>query len=252
MTAQPIVDVAADANALARRVADWLVDQIAATQGRFALSLSGGSTPKRLYTLLANTPYRERIPWQRLNLFWGDERVVPPDHPDSNYRMAREAMIAHVPIPPDQVHPIPTALSPPEAAIAYERTLKSFYGAETLDPARPLFNLTLLGLGPDGHTASLFPGTSALDERKAWVVSVVGAKPEPRITLTFPLIESSLAVAFLVAGAEKRAVVTRLRQGDAALPAARVKAAGELRWFLDHAAAGAPNGSIGNVRHESG
>lgn len=237
MTAQPIIEVAADAEALARRVADWLVDRIAATQGYFALNLSGGSTPRRLYQLLATPTYRERIPWQRLHLFWGDERFVPPDYPDSNYRMAREAMITHVPIPPDQVHPIPTAPSPQEAAASYERTLKDFYGAATLDPARPLFNVTFLGLGPDGHTASLFPGTSALTERSVWVMPVVGAKPEPRITLTLPVIASSAAVAFLVSGIEKSAVVARLKQRDPALPAARVETAGELWWFLDRAAA---------------
>lgn len=237
MTAQPIIDVAADGDALARRVADWLVGRIAAAQGRFALSLSGGSTPKRLYELLASSPYRERIPWQRLHLFWGDERFVPPEHPESNYRMAREAMIAQVPIPPDQVHPIPTVPSPQAAAAAYERTLKDFYGGEMIDPERPLFDVTLLGLGPDGHTASLFPGTPALDERTAWAVPVIGVKPEPRITLTFPVIASSAAVAFLVAGGGKSSMVTRLRQGDPALPAARVRAAGELRWFLDRAAA---------------
>lgn len=237
MTEGAIIEVAAGAASLACRLADWLVDRVAGTRGPFALSLSGGSTPKRLYTLLASPAYRKRIAWQRLHLFWGDERYVPPDHPDSNYRMAREAMIAHVPIPADQVHPIPTAPSPEEAAAAYERTLKTFYGAEALDPARPLFQVTLLGLGPDGHTASLFPGTASLDEHRAWAVPVAGARPEPRITLTLPVIASSDTVAFLVAGADKYPVIERLRRGDPALPAARVHAARELRWFLDRAAA---------------
>ena len=238
MTPQPIVDIAADAEAVGRRAADWLVARVAEAPGRIALNLSGGSTPKRLYTLLAGPPYRDRIPWQRLHLFWGDERFVPPDHPDSNFRMAREAMIDHVPIPPDQVHPIPTSPSPGEAAAAYERALMAFYVAETLDPARPLFDVTLLGLGADGHTASLFPGTSALEERTAWVMSVIGAHPEPRITMTFPVLASSNAVAFLVTGAEKRDALRRLRSGDPAIPAARVGAARERRLFVDRAAAG--------------
>jgi 6-phosphogluconolactonase len=237
MKRNPTVDVAADAEALARRAAEWLVERMTASDGPFALSLSGGSTPRGLYALLASPPYRHRIPWQRLHLFWGDERYVPPHHPDSNYGMARTAMIAHVPIPSHQVHPIPTSPSPQAAATAYEQTLRDFYKADVLDPARPLFNVTLLGLGPDGHTASLFPGARVLNEQTAWVAAVVGAKPEARITLTFPAIASSGAVAFLAAGTDKHPVIERVRQGDRALPAARVKAAGELRWFLDHAAA---------------
>jgi 6-phosphogluconolactonase len=241
MKRNPTIDVAADAEALARRAAEWLVDRMTASDGPFALSLSGGSTPRGLYALLASPPYRDRIPWQRLHLFWGDERYVPPDHPDSNYGMARTAMIAHVPIPSHQVHPIPTSPSPEAAAAAYEQTLRDFYKADVLDPARPLFNVTLLGLGPDGHTASLFPDDRALDEQAAWVAAVVGAKPEARITLTFPAIASSGAVAFLVAGAEKHPTIARVCRGDQALPAARIEAAGELRWFLDRAAASGNN-----------
>lgn len=237
MRAGAKIEVEADAESLARRLADWLTDRIAGTRGPFALNLSGGSTPKRLYTLLATPAYRERIPWLRLHLFWGDERYVPPDHPDSNFRMVREAMIAHVPISPDHVHPIPSGPSPNAAAAAYEQTLKDFYGADTLDPNRPLFQITLLGLGLDGHTASLFPGSSALDEQSAWVVPVVGARPEPRITLTLPVIASSETVAFIVAGAEKHDAIEGLRDDEPALPAARVRAARELRWFLDRAAA---------------
>jgi 6-phosphogluconolactonase len=233
MTREPIIDVAPNAEQLARCAAEWLIERMAAT-----LCLSGGSTPRGLYAILASPAYRDRVPWQRLHLFWGDERFVPPDHLDSNYRMAREAMIVHVPIPPDQVHPIPTSPSPQAAAGAYRRTLREFYQTGVLDPARPLFNVTLLGVGPDGHTASLFPGTPALDEQTAWVAPVVGAKAEARITLTFPALASSRAVAFLVAGAEKHPIIVRMRRGDQDVPAARVQPAGELRWFLDRAAAG--------------
>ena len=233
-----IVDVAPDAEALARHVAEWLVERRIRREGLFALTLSGGSTPRHLYELLATPAFRERIDWRSVHLFWGDERYVPHDHADSNYRMAREALIEHVPIPPDQVHPIPTASSPEAAAASYAETLQSFYGARTLDLARPLFDVTLLGLGADGHTASLFPGDPALEERDAWVVSVIGARPEPRITLTFPTLASSDSVVFLVSGAEKLPVIDRLRRGDTELPAARVRAARELRWFLDRAAAG--------------
>ncbi len=115
----------------------------------------------------------------------------------------------------------------------YERMLKSFYGAETLDPSRPLFDVQLLGLGPDGHTASLFPGTKVLDERKRWVAEVVGAKPETRITLTYPTLETSRLTSFLVAGADKREALTRVLAGDIELPAARLQPAGELVWYVD-------------------
>lgn len=235
----PTLEVSPDKTALAAHLADWLVARLAASTGPFALNLSGGSTPKALYALLATDAYREKIDWARVHVFFGDERFVPPDHPDSNYRMAREALLAHVPIPEANVHAVPTTDgSPAEAAVAYEATLKTFYGADTLDPARPLFAVTLLGMGPDGHTASLFPGTAALDERKAWVTSVVGAKPEPRITLTYPVLESSAALIFLIAGTGKEEMLERLRAGDQALPAAHVQPIGEFYVFCDAAALG--------------
>ncbi|HEX3346591.1 MAG TPA: 6-phosphogluconolactonase [Acetobacteraceae bacterium] len=232
------IEILADPEALAQRAAEWVVERALATSGRFAFNLSGGSTPKRMYQLLAQVPLRDRMPWDRVHLFWGDERFVPHDHPESNFRMANEAMIAHVSIPPAQVHGVPGEGDPDEAARAYEATLKAFYGADTLDPSRPLFDVTLLGLGEDGHTASLIPGTTALDETRAWVTTVRGARPELRITMTYPVLDSSRAVAFLVAGEAKRAMLARLRQGDRTLPAARVKPVGELLFFADRAAAG--------------
>ena len=233
----PRVEVAKDPEALAHRVARWITDLAADTRGRFAICLSGGSTPRRLYQLLAESPYRDALPWDRVHWFWGDERFVPWDHPDSNYRMAREAMLARAPAPPQNIHGIATTGTPDHAAGVYEQVLKSYYGSETLDPARPLFDVEILGLGPDGHTASLFPGTSVLEERQRWVVEVVGVKTETRITLTYPPLESSRHTAFLVAGADKREVLARALAGDPALPAARVGPLGELIWFADEAAA---------------
>ena len=230
------VEVAKDPEALARRVASWLTDLAAASPGRFAIGLSGGSTPRRLYQLLSEPPFRDALPWERIHWFWGDERFVPSDHPESNYGMVRTAMLGRAPAPPSNIHAITTTGTPEEAAGRYERELKSYYGADILDPARPLFDVQLLGLGPDGHTASLIPGTSALEERQRWAVPVVGARPETRITLTYPPLESSRHTAFLVAGADKREILARALSGDQTLPAARLTPVGELTWFIDEAA----------------
>lgn len=230
------VELAKDAEALARRVAQWITDLAAASRGRFAICLSGGSTPRRLYQLLAESRYREALPWDRVDWFWGDERFVPWDHPESNYGMVRAAMLARAPAPPENIYPIPFGGTPEEAARAYEQVLKSYYGSPSLDAARPLFDVQILGLGPDGHTASLIPGTSALEERARWAAAVIGARPEPRITLTYPVLESSRHTAFLVAGADKRDILARALAGDQALPAARVSPIGELIWFVDRAA----------------
>jgi 6-phosphogluconolactonase len=228
-----------DPNALARWAADWLFAVAMAKGGVFAVALSGGATPRRLYELLAAPPIRDRFPWSRSHWFWSDERFVPHDDAQSNCHMVREALLSRVPIPCANIHAIPTeGLSPEAAASAYERGLKSFYGAERLDPARPLFDVTLLGLGADGHTASLFPGTAVLAERGRWVAAVIGAKSEARITLTYPTIESSRHVAFLVTGEEKRAIFDRLRRGDDKPPAARLRPTGTLRLYADAAAAG--------------
>ena len=235
----PMIEVSPDNTALAAHLADWLVGRLASTSGPFALNLSGGSTPKSLYALLATEIYRSKIAWERVHVFFGDERFVPPYHPDSNYRMAREALLAHVPIPPENVHPVPTTDgTPEEAAAAYEATLKTFYGKETLDAARPLFAVTLLGLGDDGHTASLFPGTAALQERERWVTAVVGAKPEPRVSMTYPALDSSGALIFLVAGEGKREKLEGLLGGDLSLPAAHVRPVSEFYVFCDAAARG--------------
>jgi 6-phosphogluconolactonase len=230
------VEVAKDPEALARRAAGWITGLAAASRDRFAICLSGGSTPRRLYQLLAESPHRDALPWERIHWFWGDERFVPWDHPDSNYGMVHAALLGRVPVPSRNIHGIPTTGTPAEAAAAYERVLKSYYGSESLDPTRPLFDIQILGLGPDGHTASLIPGTSVLEERHRWVAEVIGGRPEPRITLTYPALESSRRTAFLVAGAEKRETLSRALAGDQALPAARLRPVGELIWFVDEAA----------------
>lgn len=236
MPTETRIDVAKDLEDLAHRAARWITGVVGGKEGRLAISLSGGSTPRRLYQLLAEAPYRDAMPWDRIHWFWGDERFVPPDHPDSNYRMVREALLARAPIPAENVHPVATGGTPAAAAHDYQRTLQSFYGAPALDPARPLFEIELLGLGPDGHTASLFPGTKVLDERQRWAAEVIGAKAEDRITLTYPVLASSRHTAFLVAGADKREALARVLAGDKELPAARLDPVGELVWFVDEQA----------------
>ena len=235
------IDISADPAVLAQRIAQWIADLACASQGRFAIALSGGSTPRRFYQLLAAAPLRDQMPWRRVHLFWGDDRFVPWSSSDSNYGMAREAMIAHVPIPPENVHGIPFAATPTEAARDYERMLKIYYGSDTLDPARPLFDIVLLGMGADGHTASLFPGKPALGERQRWAVEVPepGLNPiVPRITLTYLALDSAKSVAFVAAGADKMAMMRRVLAGESELPAARIDPVGELIWFIDHAAHG--------------
>jgi 6-phosphogluconolactonase len=235
---EPRLDVSPNPEALAHRVAQWIVDLACHNSARFAVCLSGGSTPRRLYQLLAAPPLRDVMPWHRVHWFWGDERFVPWDHPDSNYGMAREAMLAHVPVPPGNIHGVEFAGTPADAARAYQDVLQSHYGTERLDPARPLFDVVLLGMGPDGHTASLIPGEPVLDEKARWVAEVTHGRPEARITLTFPALDSSRSTAFVAAGADKRTMMQRVLAGDRELPAARIRPIGELIWFIDNAAQG--------------
>lgn len=223
--------------ALARHVAEWMVDRLEETRGEVAVALSGGSTPKLLYTLLATKEFAGRIPWERVHWCWGDERFVPPDDPSSNYRMTNEAMFRNVPVPADHVHPIPTVgLSPAASAAVYEQILRTIHGDGDL--ARPLFHIVLLGLGTNGHFASLFPDTPSLMERDAWATDVTPAGEKTRITLTYPPLQSCDHAAFLVAGADKRDVLARVRAGQADLPASHYRPSGELHWFADDAAEG--------------
>jgi len=219
---------------LAQSTANWICKLALAREKRFAVCLSGGSTPRKLYEALAAL---SDFPWPRSHWFWGDERFVPRGHPDSNYRMANEAFLSRIPIPRDNIHPIPTeGLSPSESAAAYELTLKKFYCGETLDVRRPLFNVTLLGIGEDGHTASLFPGQISLSERTRWVLDVKSPKDEPRITLTYMPLESAGDVVFLATGPNKQRIISRAWAGDEALPTARVTPIGRLHWIIDQAA----------------
>jgi 6-phosphogluconolactonase len=226
-----------DAEALAERAAAWILERVLMVARPVSLCLSGGSTPRALYQTLARAPYRDRMPWQRIHWFWGDERFVPSNDARSNYRMVRDALLDRIAAPVGSVHPIPTdGVTLDAAVVAYERELKQFYGAEELSPERPLYDVTLLGLGEDGHTASLLPGTPVLEERSRWVAAVAGVAPEARITLTYPALESSRDVAFLVSGVAKREILARIREGSADVPAARIRPVGRLHWFVDRAA----------------
>lgn len=232
------IEVLPDPLALAHHAAEWITARALAAKAPFRISLSGGSTPKALFELLASNDFKQRFPWHRVSWFWGDERFVPHDDANSNYRMTHEAMFSKVPVFPESIHPVPVDGTPEDAAQRYERTLQQAYGGKTLDPARPLFDLTLLGLGTDGHTASLLPGEPVLLERKRWVAAVAHGRPEVRITMTYPAIESSRYLVFLVAGQEKAAIFQAIRTGQSDAPAARVRPVGRLLWFLDRAAAG--------------
>jgi 6-phosphogluconolactonase len=232
------VEILPDPTALARHVAEWITSAALAAKDTLRISLSGGSTPKALYEFLASDQFRLRFPWHLVSWYWGDERFVSYDDPDSNYRMTRKAMLDKAPVPPQNIHPVPTDRSAGDAARRYEALLQKTYGAIEFDPNRPLFDVTLLGLGVDGHTASLLPGEPVLEERKHWVAAVSHGHPDIRITMTYPAIESSRRVAFLVTGREKAPVVRAIRDGHSSAPAARVQPVGELFWFIDKAAAG--------------
>ncbi|MFW5709079.1 MAG: 6-phosphogluconolactonase [Chloroflexota bacterium] len=205
--------------------------------GRFSVALAGGSTPIRLYELLAAS-YSQAVPWRKTHLFWGDERTVPPDHDDSNYRTAYETLVKHVGIPDDNVYRVHGELNPVDAAARYQQTLEDFFGAGTL----PVFDLVLLGIGDDGHTASLFPHTPALQETSRWVVAnQVPQENTTRITLTVPVINASRTICFLVAGERKADILREVINGPyrpETYPAQLIEPKnGSLIWFVDEAAA---------------
>ena len=227
-----------DPVALAKAAAERLLTRIADNSDLVAICLTGGSSPKQLYELLANEPYRGQIPWDRMHWFIGDERFVPATDALNNMRMARQAFLNGC-APLINIHPMATnAADPDEAALRYETELKSFYGADSLDPARPLFDVVLMGVGPDGHTASLFPGYPAVDEKERWVVGVPEAHVEPfvpRVSLTLPVLGSCHEMLFEVSGADKRPILTRVLAGED-LPAGRAVSVGETTWLVDRAA----------------
>jgi 6-phosphogluconolactonase len=204
-------------------------------RGRFAVALAGGSTPKATYEVLARD-YANELDWSRVHVFFGDERSVPPDHEDSNYRMAYETLLSHVPV--GSVHRMRGELPPDEAAAAYEEELRAFFGQVDV----PRFDLILCGLGEDGHTLSLFPETAALDVNDRWVVANPVLKlGTTRLTLTIPVLNESRAVTFLVAGESKAGALKEALEGDAdprAYPAKLVRPeSGDLTWMVDRAAA---------------
>ncbi|HUZ02309.1 MAG TPA: 6-phosphogluconolactonase [Thermomicrobiaceae bacterium] len=239
----PEVVVVPDATSLAReaarRVVDIARDQIG-LRGRLTLALSGGSTPRALFRLLAAPSRVGDVDWSRVHVFWGDERTVPPDDDESNYRMAREALLDHVPVPPEQVHRILAENRPDEAAAAYEQVLREVFGLAIGEP--PDFGLMLLGIGADGHTASLFPGTRALEETDRLVVAnVVPQLGTTRITVTVPVITEAANILVLVAGADKADAVQRALEApyDPGQTPSQIlrTAAGRVAWLLDEAAA---------------
>jgi 6-phosphogluconolactonase len=209
-------------------------------RGRFFIALSGGSTPRALYERLAGAPWRARIAWEHWRVFWGDERLVPPEDPRSNVGMAEQALLSKVPIPGTHVHRVPVDVDDRKAvARTYEEELRRAFALA--EGVWPRFDVVLLGLGSDGHTASLFPHSPALEERQRLVVGTPpGRLPPPvdRVTLTLPVLNAARAIVFLVAGADKAPTLRRVLSGDQDLPAARVQSGdGELRWLVDAAAA---------------
>lgn len=242
---QPEIRIVADAAMLAEIAAEEFIDAArgaVAARGRFTVALSGGSTPKRLYERLASAHSSGlAATWPQTHIFWGDERLVPPDHPDSNYRMACEVLLNRIDLPADQIHSIPTGIDDAtEAASKYELDLRAFFSPAARQA--PCFDLILLGLGGDGHTASLFPGSDAVREGTRWVVGHrLEGIPHDRITLTFPVLNNAARVVFLVSGSDKAGALQSVLEGDA--PIDRVPARGlrpvrgGLLWLIDRDAA---------------
>lgn len=229
-----------DLDALVFRTADWFVAALADSTGPFRINLSGGPTPEAFYRHLASDARIDERAWERTNWYWGDERFVPHDHPESNFRMVHEALLSKVPVPAANIMPMPVDGTPEDAANRYEHALQRTYGSQMLDPQRPFFDLSIYGLGPDGHTASLLVDQPVLTERTRWVTPVPRGRPEIRITLTYPMLESSRRAAFLVSGPETAPVLREIRAGTSRAPAASLCPVGELLWFVDHAAATGP------------
>jgi 6-phosphogluconolactonase len=238
------IEVFEDIDLLTRRAAELFADcsnEAVAKRGRFAVALSGGRTPRGLYSLLAEgADYRDRIPWRAIHFFFGDERCVPPDHPDSNFRMAKEAMLSKLDIPEENIHRIRAELPAARAAEEYEEELRRFFSLA--EGQAPNFDLVLLGMGADGHTASLFPGTDALQERRRLVLAVWAAKLGAfRITLTPPALNAPELVLFLVAGADKAVALEAVLEGRPEpdrYPAQAIQPPhGSLIWLIERAAA---------------
>jgi len=217
-----------------------LANEAIADRGRFSVALAGGSTPKELYHLLTTEDYRDELDWAQVYLFWSDERNVPPDHHDSNYGIVRYALLEYVAIPEANVHRMRGENAPLEAATEYHDQLDRFF--QPAQAGLPIFDLVLLGMGSDGHTASLFPDDPTLQEAQRWVAAVEHTRPPPplvtRLTLTLPVINAARNVIFLVTGESKAEAVRRIFDSGERLPAGMVRPEqGRLVWMLDEAAA---------------
>ncbi len=224
-------------------VAEWMVDYIAATlkkKNRFTLVLSGGGTPQKLNTLLATSPYKEKIDWSKLHIFWGDERFVPYTDERNNAKMAFDTLLDHVPVPATQIHRMRTDITPEASALEYEKILEAYFPPAV--PPAPTFDLVLLGMGDDGHTLSLFPGTHAMHIEDTLTTSLFLKQQNMyRVTLTAPIVNKASCVAFLATGAGKAPALQQVIEGDYkpdVYPSQVIKPIpGELHWFVDEAAA---------------
>jgi 6-phosphogluconolactonase len=241
------VKILLDPQSLSRAAADRFVDisnQAIQTYGLFSVALSGGTTPQLLYTLLGSEPFSERVDWSKTHIFWGDERCVPPDNPESNFLKARQALLDHVPLPEENIHRILAELSPEQAAADYEETLLRFFSslADDEERAQASFDLVLLGMGDDGHTASLFPGTDVIYEDTRWVRALYVDKLAAwRVTLTPAILNRAKHIVFMVAGAGKSYTLQRVIYGShhpERYPAQAIHTeTGDLMWMVDEAAA---------------
>ncbi len=238
------IEILPDAEALALRGADLFAmaaQEAAAARGRFAVALSGGETPRALYRLLARQQYAQKVPWRRVEIYWGDERCVAPDDDASNYRAAREALLQHVTLAPGRVHRMRGEDEPEAAARAYDEELRQLAAAAKPAADLPVFDLVLLGLGRDGHTASLFPHSPALADKERLCVATAAPDGSPRLTVTLPVLNAARRVIFLVAGEDKAGMVAEVFGGfriPEAIPAQAVQPAkGTLTWLLDRVAA---------------
>lgn len=235
-----MIRVCKDLEALSLAAAELFSDearQAAQARGRFIVAFAGGKTPRRTYEILAREPFRDQVPWQQTHVFWGDERCVPADDPRNNTLMARQTLLDHVPLPPGQVHPMVCNGSPVAAAADYDALLRSFFADN-----RPRFDLVILGLGENGHTASLFPGTSVLDEQQHWVGEVfVAEEGLHRLTLTAAAINQAALVVFMVSGSDKAPILRKVvqeAQDPRSIPAQLIKPTdGGLLWLVDRDAA---------------
>jgi 6-phosphogluconolactonase len=234
------IHIANDAGRLSQDLAAWLnhyIREVLSKQDRFTFVLSGGSTPKQLYALLAQPSYQEAIDWQKVHFFWGDERAVPFEDSRNNAKMCYDELLNKVPVNPANIHIMRTDIAPEESAIEYEKVLKQYFEASDVT-----FDFVLLGMGDDGHTLSLFPGTDVINEESAWVKAFYLPSQEMfRITLTAPVVNNAACVAFLATGSGKAETLKHVLQGEpnvALYPSQIIKPSkGELHWFVDEAAA---------------